>query len=79
MKKAFVKALHDAGANILLGSDDWFAGFATQQELQNLVDAGLTPYQAIATGTTNAAVFLEAAENMYSMVSVNSCTIRLEL
>ena len=62
MKKAFVKALHDAGANILLGSDDWFAGFATQQELQNLVDAGLTPYQAIATGTTNAAVFLEAAD-----------------
>ena len=61
-KKAFVKALNDAGANILLGSDDGFSGFATHEELRNLADAGLTPYEAIATGTKNAAAFLEAAD-----------------
>ncbi len=62
MKKAFVKALHNAGAKILLGTDDWFGGFATHEELRNLVDAGLTPYEVIVTGTRNAAEFLDAHE-----------------
>jgi imidazolonepropionase-like amidohydrolase len=57
-KKSLVRALHDADAKILVGSDDWFAGFATHQELQNLVAAGLTPYEAIAAGTSQAATFL---------------------
>jgi imidazolonepropionase-like amidohydrolase len=57
-KKSLVRALHDAGAKILVGSDDWFAGFATHQELQNLVAAGLTPYEALAAGTREAATFL---------------------
>jgi len=62
MKKAFVKALHNAGAKILLGTDDWFGGFAMHEELRNLVDAGLTPYEVIVTGTRNAAEFLDAHE-----------------
>ncbi len=33
------------------------AGFWTQRELVALVDAGLTPYQALATGTRNVARF----------------------
>ena len=57
-KKSLVRALHEAGARILVGSDDWFAGFATHQELQNLVAAGLTPYEALAAGTREAAIFL---------------------
>ena len=57
MKKAFTKALHDGGAKLLLGSDDWFGGFATHLEMENLVAAGLTPYEALATGTRNAAAF----------------------
>lgn len=61
-QKAFVRALHTKGAGLLLGSDDWFGGFSTHQELQNLVDAGLTPYQALATGTVNAAEYLGASE-----------------
>lgn len=68
-KKAFVKALNDAGAKILLGSDDWFGGFATHQELRNLVAAGLTPYQAIAAGTAQAATFL-GADSEFGTVAV---------
>lgn len=49
-------ALHDAGAGLLLGSDfPLFAG--VHSELRNLVKGGLTPYEALATGTTNFAVY----------------------
>jgi imidazolonepropionase-like amidohydrolase len=61
-----VKALQDAGAGLLLGSDSpqWFnvPGFALHRELAYLVDAGLTPYQALASGTVNVARFLGEAE-----------------
>ena len=59
-----VKALHDAGVGIMLGTDPanpfilW--GFATHKELAHLVAAGLTPYEAIAAGTRNAAEYLGA-------------------
>lgn len=55
-------ALHDAGAGILLGTDDWMRGFAIVDELENLVDAGLSPYDAIKAGTSNAAEFLAASD-----------------
>jgi len=59
-----VKALYDAGAELLLGSDTGnpfvLPGYALHDELQLLVEAGLTPYQAIRAGTRNAAFFLEA-------------------
>jgi hypothetical protein len=58
-RKRMTKALHDAGARILLGSDTpnayVVAGFSLHQELHNLVDAGLTPYEAIRAGTRDAA------------------------
>ncbi|MHC4557387.1 MAG: amidohydrolase family protein [Planctomycetota bacterium] len=57
--KRMTKALHDAGARILLGSDTpnpyVVSGFSLHQELRNLVDAGLTPYEAIKAGTRDAA------------------------
>lgn len=57
-----VKALHAAGVGILLGTDPAnpfiLYGFATHKELAHLVKAGLTPYQAIAAGTRNAAEYL---------------------
>ncbi len=62
VKKEFVGALHDAGAGILLGTDDWMRGFAIVDELENLVDAGLSPYEAIKAGTGNAAEFLAASD-----------------
>ena len=36
-------------------------GFAIHRELQYLVDAGLTPYQALVTGTVNPARFFGRA------------------
>jgi imidazolonepropionase-like amidohydrolase len=59
-----IKGLHDAGAGLLLGSDapQWFnvPGFSLHRELEYLVGAGLTPYQALATGTREVARFLGA-------------------
>ena len=37
-------------------------GFAIHRELQYLVDAGLTPYQALLTGTVNPARFFGRAD-----------------
>jgi len=65
-RKKTVKALHDAGGKLLLGTDSpqffTIPGFSLHEELQHLVDAGLSPYEAIKTGTTNAAVFLGASK-----------------
>lgn len=56
-----IKALHAGGAGLLLGSDGpqvWnVPGFSVHRELRYLVQAGLTPYQALETGTRNVAVF----------------------
>jgi imidazolonepropionase-like amidohydrolase len=52
-----MKALSDAGARILLGSDapQQFnvPGFSIHREMQRMVDIGMTPYQVLRTGTTN--------------------------
>ena len=49
------------GAGLLLGSDSPqifnVPGFAIHRELEYLVDAGLTPFQALQTGTVNPAEF----------------------
>jgi imidazolonepropionase-like amidohydrolase len=54
-----VKVLHDAGAKILLGTDAGnpfvFPGWSLHEELQHLVNAGLTPFEALETGTRNPA------------------------
>ncbi|MHC4681568.1 MAG: amidohydrolase family protein, partial [Planctomycetota bacterium] len=49
------KALHDAGVRILLGTDHSVMPVSVHWELRNLVDAGLTPYEAIKAGTRDAA------------------------
>ena len=57
-----IHAMHETGAGLLLGSDSPqifnVPGFAIHRELQMLVDSGLTPYEALKTGTVNPAVFL---------------------
>jgi imidazolonepropionase-like amidohydrolase len=59
MRRRLIKALHAAGAGLLLGSDAPqmynVPGFSTHRELETLVAAGLTPYQALETGTRNVA------------------------
>ena len=37
IKKVFVGILHQKGAKLLLGTDDWFSGFSIHVELQELV------------------------------------------
>lgn len=62
LRRQLLKALQEAGAGLLLGSDApqiWnVPGFATHRELAALVGAGLTPYQALRTGTANVATYL---------------------
>lgn len=62
IRRMIIHALHDAGAGLLLGSDAPqvfnVPGFSVHHELAYLVDAGLTPYAALATGTTAVAEFL---------------------
>jgi imidazolonepropionase-like amidohydrolase len=57
-----IKALHDAGAGLLLGSDAPqvfnVPGFSLHRELSYLVQAGLSPYQALSAGTREVARFL---------------------
>jgi imidazolonepropionase-like amidohydrolase len=61
VRRKLIKALHDAGAGLLLGSDApqvfQVPGFSIQAELRMLVASGLTPYQALETGTRNVAEF----------------------
>jgi imidazolonepropionase-like amidohydrolase len=62
LRRRFIKALHDGGVPFLLGSDApqlWnVPGFSAHRELGALVAAGLTPYQALRTGTANVAKFM---------------------
>ena len=62
LRRRILKGLHDAGVPILLGSDApqlWNApGFSATRELGTYVAAGLTPWQALATGTRNVATHL---------------------
>jgi imidazolonepropionase-like amidohydrolase len=61
VRRQLIKQLYDAGAGLLLGSDApqmWnVPGFSTHRELEALVKAGLTPFQALTTGTTKVAEY----------------------
>ena len=52
-RMALVKALSDAGAPLLLGTDTTASGYNVHQELALLVESGLTPYQALTAATRN--------------------------
>ncbi len=59
-----VKALHDAGVPIAVGTDAGMPGtphgVATLREMELLVQAGLTPTQALVAGTANSARAMNA-------------------
>ncbi|CAN5150552.1 amidohydrolase family protein [soil metagenome] len=66
LRRELTKELHDSGANIALGSDapQFFnvPGFSLHREMEMMVNAGLTPYEVLVTGTKNPAVYFETPE-----------------
>ena len=59
-----VKDLNDAGVPLLLGTDTFgtlIPGHSIHQELALLVEAGLSPYEALKAGTVNIAAYLNEA------------------
>ena len=70
---ALVRALHAKGAGLLLGTDAYkrnvLPGLSLLEELRYFVKAGLSPYEAIKAGTSDAARFLNQ-ENEFGTVAV---------
>jgi imidazolonepropionase-like amidohydrolase len=65
---ALAKTLVQAGVRLLAGTDLGnpyiYAGFSLHDELGQLVDAGLTPLQALQTATINPARYLGATDSL---------------
>lgn len=64
VRNQFVKSIQNAGGKLIAGSDtpEWFHlyGYGLHRELRALVEAGLTPYDALVTATRNPAEYLGA-------------------
>jgi imidazolonepropionase-like amidohydrolase len=62
IRRALILALREAGAGLLLGSDAPqvfnVPRFSLHRELELMVEAGLTPFEALQAGTVNVARFL---------------------
>lgn len=79
VNKILGKKMNDAGILLLLGSDcpaitvAVVPGYSIHEELQILTQCGLTPYEAIKTGTTNAGIAAKAMtnENNIGTIEVN--------
>jgi len=63
LRRKLIKACQNGGVDLLLGCDAPqifnVPGFSTHQELEYLVGAGLTPFQALQTGTVNVARYFK--------------------
>ena len=61
LRRRLIRQLHEAGGLLLLGSDAPqvfnVPGFSIHRELELMVAAGLTPYEALQSGTTAPAAF----------------------
>jgi imidazolonepropionase-like amidohydrolase len=64
VRNRLVKAIVDSGGRVMTGSDtpEFFMtyGYTLHRELASLVEAGLTPYQALRAATANPAEYLGA-------------------
>lgn len=67
VRRHLILACQRGGVGLLLGSDAPqifnVPGFSAHHELKYLVDAGLTPYEALRTGTVNVATYLNKSES----------------
>ena len=79
LRKKLIGAAFRAGVPILLGSDSPqifnVPGFSIHRELQAMVAAGLTPYEAISTGTTAPARFYGQEEHWGSIAPGKSADL----
>jgi imidazolonepropionase-like amidohydrolase len=68
LRRKLIYECNKNGVGLLLGSDAPqvfdVPGFSVHHELQYMVDAGLTPYEALRTGTVNVAAFLKRSSDM---------------
>jgi hypothetical protein len=62
MRAKIVKALHDAGARLIVGTDTphpfVLPGLSVHEELANFVNSGMSPYEALKAATIDAAEFM---------------------
>jgi imidazolonepropionase-like amidohydrolase len=74
-RRTIIRSLHEGGAHLLLGSDSPqifnVPGFAAHRELAAMVNAGLTPYEALSTGTSAPAEFLKQ-KGRYGTITVGA-------
>jgi imidazolonepropionase-like amidohydrolase len=74
LNKRIVGLLHKGGVKLLAGTDTpnpfCFPGFSLHDELQNFVDCGLTPLEALQTATLNPALFFNI-QNDYGSIAKN--------
>ena len=73
LRRAVIRALADAGAPIMAGSDspEWMLlyGFALHRELEALVEAGLSPWEALEAGTATPAAWLADGEADFGTIA----------
>ncbi len=66
-RRKLIYACHRGGVTLLMGSDAPqifnVPGFSLHHELQYLVESGLTPYEALQTGTVNVARFFSQEQS----------------
>ncbi len=81
VRRRLIKALQDAGATLLLGSDApqvWnVPGFSIHRELATYAAAGLTPYQALATGTRNVSAHLGGSGLRFTIRDIDRSNLLL--
>jgi imidazolonepropionase-like amidohydrolase len=58
IQKQFVRMLHESGAPLLVGTDMSPVGYAFHWELEQLVDAGIPPWDVLRAATLGAAEYL---------------------
>lgn len=68
-----LKALHDGGARILLGTDSTqrfnIPGFSIHREMKRMVEAGMTPFEVLKSGTQDAGFYFKN-EDTFGTIAV---------
>ena len=75
VRRSMVRALHEAGAKLLIGTDTphpfVLPGLAVHDEMRNFIAAGLTPYEALWSATRGPAQFLDQS-NEFGVVATGA-------